>query len=166
MGNLLSCQCSASVKRHCNHSTSCKGRHSAGAGLRVQGCIDYHHGGERRAWWRADWHGAGAAPERELYVQICRQLEAAVLGLAWAFEASKLTTSNTLPATRPHLLVLLMEGALIPNDCNHSNISLLGQEPSLLNLPHLAETATSAVLRLLSIAYFCGVWWSHFDFPS
>jgi hypothetical protein len=53
----------------------------------------------RQTWcWRRSW---------ELYIWITLQAAGREpLGLAWFFETSNLTPNNTLPPTKPHLLIL------------------------------------------------------------
>jgi hypothetical protein len=91
------------VKSHHDNSDSSKGNHLTVAGLHTQRFSPLSSWQEARAthrqtWcWRTSW---------EFYIPICRKQEKRMApSLAWAFETSKCTPSDTLPPTRPYLLV-------------------------------------------------------------
>ena len=76
-----------------------KAEHFVGAGLQCQGFIP------RSLWQEAEGHTDRNKRLLHLDAQAAgRQRE--TLGLAWAFETSKPTLSDTLPPARPHLLIL------------------------------------------------------------
>ena len=54
----------------------------------------------------AGMYGSGGVAES--YILIYSQGKTETLSLAWAFETTNPTPSDTLPPTKPHLLILLI----------------------------------------------------------
>lgn len=74
-----------------------KGRYVTGAGLHFKSWVHYNQCRKHRQTWC--WR------DGEFYIWIYRQQEERVtLGLAWASETSKSSSSDTVPPVRPHLL--------------------------------------------------------------
>lgn len=91
-------RCPIAVKRHCDHSSSYKGQHFMGADLESQRCSPLswqEHGG-----MRADV-SCCCMCSRVFCVQVPRQQEWRASGPGLGFPSS-----NTLPLTKPCLLIL------------------------------------------------------------
>ena len=74
----------------------------------------------------------------EFYIQICRQQEEReTLGLAWVFEILKLTLSDALLPTRPHLLVLSNSACGNHFNSDHHSLLLFLSHP--LSSPSIAQ---------------------------
>jgi hypothetical protein len=92
---------SITMKRCHDCGYSCKRKHLTGTHKR---CIPLSS--QLEAWQRAGRHGTGEVAEGSTSGLAGKQEESIRLGLAWASETSTPASSDTLPPTRPHLLIV------------------------------------------------------------
>jgi hypothetical protein len=69
------------------------------------------------AWWHAGRHGAGEVTKNSTS-ELAENTKKEPLDLTCVFETPKLTSSDTVPSTRPHVLMVLL---LVYGGPFHSN---------------------------------------------
>lgn len=105
-------QCSNSMERHQDQSSSYKRMHLIGTGLQFQGFSPLSSWQE--AWWNDGRNGAGEGAGN--YILIHWQKDS---GLFVGFWNLKATASNTFPPSRPYLLILWNSDTIVSK---HSNL--------------------------------------------